>query len=31
MKHFTLRTAIAFATIMLGVWIARNKRAIIPH
>ena len=30
-ETFTLRTAIAFATIMLGVWIARNKRAIIPH
>jgi len=26
-EPFTPRIAIAFATIMLGVWIARNKRA----
>ena len=30
-EPFTIRIAIAFAVIMLGVWIARNKREFIPH
>lgn len=30
-EPFTPRIAIAFATIMLGVWIARKKRVVLPH
>ena len=30
-EPFTIRIAIAFGVIMLGVWIARNKREFIPH
>ncbi len=30
-EPFTLKIGIAFTTIMLGVWIAREKKPFIPH